>query len=152
MPSHIYSMLGIWEDLICANLASKAAAESHGLPVAHQTDFLIYTYLQLAEDGRAKGLVDSLVPISGGLGSDTALAAIPALRARNAGNGMRPRSSVFAPASFRQPSLSHTSPAPSRRPFGQCGSSPRRDRLLQERPPWPVKASLPKQPSAIIGR
>jgi hypothetical protein len=78
MPSHIYSMLGMWEDSIRSNLASKAAAESHGLGVAHQTDFLVYAYLQRAEDGRAKELVDSVLPISGGLGSDTALAAIPA--------------------------------------------------------------------------
>jgi hypothetical protein len=34
MPSHIYSMLGMWEDSIRSNLAAKAAAESYGLPVA----------------------------------------------------------------------------------------------------------------------
>jgi len=78
MPSHIYSMLGMWDDSVRSNLASKAAAESHGLPVGHQTDFLVYAFLQRAEDGRAKELVDSVLPISGGLGSDTALAAIPA--------------------------------------------------------------------------
>jgi len=78
MPSHIYSMLGMWEDSIRSNLASTAVAESYGGPVAHQTDFLVYAYLQRAEDGRAKELVDSVLPISGGLGSATALAAIPA--------------------------------------------------------------------------
>jgi hypothetical protein len=78
MPSHIYSMLGMWEDSIRSNLASTAVSESYGRPVAHQTDFLVYAYLQRAEDGRAKELVDSVLPISGGLGSATALAAIPA--------------------------------------------------------------------------
>jgi hypothetical protein len=78
MPSHIYSMLGMWEDSIRSNLASTAVSESYGGPVAHQTDFLVYAYLQRAEDGRAKELVDSVLPISGGLGSATALAAIPA--------------------------------------------------------------------------
>ena len=78
MPSHIYSMLGMWEDSIRSNLSSKAAAESHGPSVAHQMDFLVYAYLQRGEDGRAKELVDSVLPVSVGLGSDTALAAIPA--------------------------------------------------------------------------
>ena len=78
MPSHIYSTLGMWEDSIRSNLASTGVAESYGQPVAHQTDFLVYAYLQRAEDGRAKELVDSVLPIYGGLGSATALAAIPA--------------------------------------------------------------------------
>jgi hypothetical protein len=78
MPSHIYSMLGMWDESIRSNLASKASAESRGQYVAHQTDFLVYAYLQKAEDGRAKELVDAVLPISVGLGSDTALAAIPA--------------------------------------------------------------------------
>jgi tetratricopeptide (TPR) repeat protein len=78
MPSHIYSILGMWDESIRSNLASKAAAEGYGFSVAHQVDFLVYAYLQMAEDGRAKELVDSVLPISVGLGSDTALAAIPA--------------------------------------------------------------------------
>jgi hypothetical protein len=78
MPSHIYSILGMWDESIRANLASKAAAEAYRLPVAHQVDFLVYAYLQLAQDGHAKELVDSVLPVSVGLGTDTALAAIPA--------------------------------------------------------------------------
>jgi len=79
MPSHIYSILGMWDESIRSNLASKAAAEAHGqLSVAHQVDFLVYAYLQMAEDRRAKELVDSVLPVSLGLGTDTALAAIPA--------------------------------------------------------------------------
>jgi hypothetical protein len=66
-------------DPLRSNLASKAAAEAYGQrAVVHQVDFLVYAYLQEAEDGRAKELVDSVLPISVGLGSDTALAAIPA--------------------------------------------------------------------------
>jgi len=78
MPSHIYSMLGMWDESIRSNLASEGAAEAYGLPVAHQLDFLVYAYLQRAEDGPAKNVIDSMVPISVGLGTDTALAAIPA--------------------------------------------------------------------------
>jgi hypothetical protein len=79
MPSHIYSILGMWEDSIRSNLAAKAAAEAHGqLSVAHQVDFLVYAFLQMAEDAPAKELVDSVLPVSLGLGTDTALSAIPA--------------------------------------------------------------------------
>jgi hypothetical protein len=82
MPSHIYSMLGMWDESIRANLASKAAAEAYGLPVAHQMDFLAYAYLQTAKDGDAEQSVDSLPNLKKSpftsLGIDTALAAIPA--------------------------------------------------------------------------
>jgi tetratricopeptide (TPR) repeat protein len=82
MPSHIYSMLGMWDESIRANLASKAAAEAYGLPVAHQMDFLVYAYLQTAKDGDAEQSVDSLPNLKKSpftsLGIDTALAAIPA--------------------------------------------------------------------------
>jgi hypothetical protein len=64
MPSHIYSILGMWDQSIRSNLASKTAAEAQGFgPVAHQVDFLVYAYLQRAEDGAAKELIDSMLPI-----------------------------------------------------------------------------------------
>ena len=78
MPSHIYSILGMWDESIRSNLAAKTAAEAYGFSVAHQVDFLVYAYLQRMEDGPAKALIDSMLPISVGLGTDTALAAIPA--------------------------------------------------------------------------
>jgi hypothetical protein len=78
VPSHIYSILGMWDESIRSNLAAKTAAETYGFSVAHQVDFVVYAYLQRAEDRSAKALIDSMVPISVGLGTDTALAAIPA--------------------------------------------------------------------------
>jgi hypothetical protein len=42
MPAHIYSILSMWDGSMRSNLASNAAAEAHGLPVAHQVDFLVY--------------------------------------------------------------------------------------------------------------
>jgi tetratricopeptide (TPR) repeat protein len=91
MPSHIYSMLGMWEDSVHSNLASKTSAENYeaknfpdtthpGVP--HMSDFLAYAYLQTAKDGDAQQLVDSLPKLKkfrfASLGIDTALAAIPA--------------------------------------------------------------------------
>jgi hypothetical protein len=91
MPSHIYSMLGMWENSIRSNLASKAAADEYAaqnLPdqthpsVPHLLDFIVYADLQMAKDSDAKQAVDSLPQLKkfpfAGLAIDTGLAAIPA--------------------------------------------------------------------------
>ena len=91
MPSHIYSMLGMWEDSIRSNLATKAAADdvatknypdrTHPI-VPHLSDFLVYAYLQTARNRDAQQVVDSLPNLKpflvAQLGIDTALAAAPA--------------------------------------------------------------------------
>lgn len=91
MPSHIYSMLGMWGDSIRANRAAEAAANDYtakNFPDAtnpslpHLLDFLEVAYLQLAKDREAKLIVDEIPRLknftSVGLGVETALAAIPA--------------------------------------------------------------------------
>ena len=59
MPSHIYSMLGLWADSIAAN---RAAAQTEGAPHTmaamdsmdpHGMDFITYAHLQLGEDAQA---------------------------------------------------------------------------------------------------
>jgi predicted Zn-dependent protease len=91
MPSHTYSMLGMWNESIKTNIAALAAANSYAAkyypgsenPSAlHSLDFMEYAYLQLAQDKKAKEVVDqanAVTKVQGpGLGSDNALAAIPA--------------------------------------------------------------------------
>jgi hypothetical protein len=91
MPSHIYSMLGMWEDSIRSNLATKAAADDYAAKnfpdrtytiVPHALDFLVYAYLQMARDHDAQQVVDSIPNLKpflvAQLGIDTALAAVPA--------------------------------------------------------------------------
>lgn len=69
MPSHIFTRLGLWQDSIESNLNSKAAAEAFALrnrmqdawdEKLHAMDYLAYAYLQGAEDGRARGVLDEL--------------------------------------------------------------------------------------------
>jgi hypothetical protein len=50
MPSHTYSMLGMWQDSIKSNQAALSVAPSY----AHALDFMVYAYLQGAQDGEAK--------------------------------------------------------------------------------------------------
>ena len=91
MPSHIYSMLGMWEDSVRSNLAAKAAADGYAAKnfpgktdpgVPHMLDFIVYADLQMAKDRDARQVVESLGKLvkfaSVRLGTDTALAAIPA--------------------------------------------------------------------------
>jgi hypothetical protein len=69
---HIFSTLGMWQDAIQADLASDAAAKVYAAAVSpgsvvnpavnaaryHSLDFLTNAYLQLAQDKRARAIVD----------------------------------------------------------------------------------------------
>ena len=98
MPSHIYSMVGMWEESIASNRSALEVQPDYH----HATDFMVYAHLQLAQDAKAKALVDLIVglpqreyPI---LANFTAVAAIPARyaleRADWAGAAMLPVSST----------------------------------------------------------
>jgi hypothetical protein len=91
MPSHIYSILGMWEESVRSNIAAKAAADAYAAKsfpdatdpgVPHLLDFTVYAYLQTAKDNDAQRVVDSIPKLkkfaSIRLGTETALAAIPA--------------------------------------------------------------------------
>jgi hypothetical protein len=63
MPGHIFARLGMWQEDIDSNLASVKAsekAEAAGQPGAahqlHALEFLIYAYLQVGQDEKAKEL------------------------------------------------------------------------------------------------
>ena len=67
MPSHIYSMVGMWEASIASNLASIAVAKEYAekskldgvlAGVPHAYDFMQYAYLQLGQDAKAKALIE----------------------------------------------------------------------------------------------
>jgi tetratricopeptide (TPR) repeat protein len=78
MPSHIYSMVGMWEESIASNRSALELQTDY----YHATDFMVYAHLQLAQDARAKALVDAIAALPRtdypNLGNYTALAAIPA--------------------------------------------------------------------------
>ena len=66
MPTHIFVRLGIWPDTISWNIRSAQAAlnfpvqgnVSHHYP--HAEDYLIYAYLQQADETKARGTLASL--------------------------------------------------------------------------------------------
>ncbi|MGA8025988.1 MAG: hypothetical protein WB992_02510, partial [Bryobacteraceae bacterium] len=58
MPSHIFARLGLWQDDVQSNLASKAIAEQQNAQPdrLHAMQFLEYAYLQLGERDQAKAV------------------------------------------------------------------------------------------------
>jgi tetratricopeptide (TPR) repeat protein len=80
MPSHIYSMVGLWEE----SIASNASAMEIQPDFYHAADFAVYAHLQLAQDAKTKVLIEkSLATPERGdrpatLGTFTARASMPA--------------------------------------------------------------------------
>ena len=91
MPSHIYSMVGMWNESIQANLKSNQESVRYSTEakldgvlagVPHANDFMTYAHLQLGQDRKAKALIAEsermtkvIGPVSAG---QMARAAVPA--------------------------------------------------------------------------
>jgi hypothetical protein len=54
MPSHIFTRVGFWRESVTSNQASVAAAKGDALYTLHGWDYMVYAYLQMAEDARAE--------------------------------------------------------------------------------------------------
>ncbi|MEP7111502.1 MAG: hypothetical protein ABI760_26140 [Ferruginibacter sp.] len=72
MPSHIFTRLGLWDECINSNLASTASAKcyaentgikGHWDEELHAMDYLVYAYLQRAENNLAKAQCEYLKTI-----------------------------------------------------------------------------------------
>jgi tetratricopeptide (TPR) repeat protein len=57
MPSHIYSMMGLWEE----SIASNASAIEIQPDYYHAADFSVYALLQLSQDAKARALTEKSV-------------------------------------------------------------------------------------------
>ncbi len=62
MPSHIFTRVGYWKESVASNIAAvKAAkADKEGNDQLHGMDYMVYAYLQLAQDKNAKAVVDEM--------------------------------------------------------------------------------------------
>lgn len=60
MPSHIFTRLGLWDDSIRSNLASRQAAHAQGdaMGELHAMDYLVYAYLQEGKDAEATRVIE----------------------------------------------------------------------------------------------
>src|SRR6266571_5875188 len=91
MPSHIYSMVGMWKESVASNISAIKVANEYAAKVSldgvhvtlpHGYDFMQYAYLQLGQDAKAKALIEESAAIKKVVGpvsaGNTARAAVPA--------------------------------------------------------------------------
>ena len=92
MPTHIYTRLGMWKASIKGNIASSIAARDHAarhyqgratMDDLHAMDYLMFAYLQTAQDTKARELLGDLMKVEkvvpgNGFASAYAATAIPA--------------------------------------------------------------------------
>jgi tetratricopeptide (TPR) repeat protein len=91
MPSHIYSMVGMWSESVASNLRSNEVAADYAKKanldgtmsgVPHAYDFMAYAHLQLGQDTKARALIDESAAVKKVIGTRlagaTAQAAVPA--------------------------------------------------------------------------
>ena len=66
MPSHTFTRVGLWQQSIEANIASAAVAKAQKVTgeELHASDYQMYAYLQTAQDGAAKRLLEALPDIT----------------------------------------------------------------------------------------
>jgi hypothetical protein len=99
MPSHIFTRLGLWSEAIDSNLDSAAAGRRQverthpgaaSYNALHAMDYLAYSYLQTAQDEKARELVEAGARVRAidvpGFAAGYALAAIPARHALERGD------------------------------------------------------------------
>jgi len=72
MPSHIFTRLGMWDEAIESNRASAEASRAYAklrnrdateAEELHALDYMAYSYLQQAQDGKAKEIVDFVAQV-----------------------------------------------------------------------------------------
>jgi hypothetical protein len=116
MPSHTYSMLGLWQQSVDSNSKSRVRAQEQAARLwpgashpgePHHLDFAEYALLQMGKEQNARELRDESNSIKklgfDFLGSYTGLAAVPARfalerQAWNEAAGLEPRGSQFPQA------------------------------------------------------
>jgi tetratricopeptide (TPR) repeat protein len=120
MPAHIFARLGMWREDIESNLASVAASkrgEASGQPGAahqmHADEFLIYAYLQVGEDEKARVLMTAMR----GIGEH--MMAMPGMDdmkdlGHSFDNELR---AVYAMEMHQWDVLAHLRPAPGSKPY-----------------------------------
>ena len=77
MPSHIYSMVGMWDESVTSNVRAvavsndymaKAKLDGTLAQIPHAYDFMAYAYLQLGQDAKAKSLLEPMAAITKTIG------------------------------------------------------------------------------------
>ena len=62
MPSHVFTRVGYWTESIESNTESArvAASDKEGHDQLHAMDYMVYAYLQIAQDGKASAVIEEM--------------------------------------------------------------------------------------------
>jgi Tfp pilus assembly protein PilF len=62
MPSHIFTRVGYWKESIGSNTVASGAAKANkeSADQLHAMDYMIYAYLQLGQDSKARSVIDEM--------------------------------------------------------------------------------------------
>jgi tetratricopeptide (TPR) repeat protein len=84
MPSHIFTRVGAWQESAATNMRSRDVAIAGNEPdeAYHASDYMVYAYLQLAQDAAARRSIDVAMKIPGYSPRFVAPYAIAAMPAR----------------------------------------------------------------------
>ena len=120
MPGHIFARLGMWQEDIDSNEASVAAskrAEAAGEPGAahqmHADQFLIYAYLQVGQDDKARALTSQMQALG------ARMLAMPGMDdMKDAGSSFDNQlRAVYAMEMHQWDVLAHLDPGPGSKPY-----------------------------------
>ncbi len=66
MPSHTFTRVGSWQESAATNQLSEKSAVQNGVATEalHAMDYQTYAYLQMAQDGAARAVLDRLPPVA----------------------------------------------------------------------------------------
>jgi tetratricopeptide (TPR) repeat protein len=67
MPSHIFTRVGYWKESVGSNAEAARSAKASNEPhdQLHAMDYLVYAYLQMGQDSKAKAVIDEMRGIGG---------------------------------------------------------------------------------------
>jgi tetratricopeptide (TPR) repeat protein len=113
MPSHTFTRVGDWAQSVAANVKSeKTSLEQNVIGEAlHAMDYQVYAYLQLAQDGKARALLQRLPPVAAKLDVNAVGGAAPGSAGAFATKAI-PARYALERASWREAAQLEISPSP----------------------------------------
>jgi hypothetical protein len=67
MPSHIFTRVGYWTESVASNAAAARIAKAEKEPddQLHASDYMVYAYLQLGQESKAREVIDEMAIVTG---------------------------------------------------------------------------------------
>ena len=67
MPSHIFTRVGYWKESIASNAEAARIAKAEKEPddQLHASDYMVYAYLQLGQDSKAREIIEEMNTVTG---------------------------------------------------------------------------------------